>query len=71
MPKRHCHLKAYNAIYKHDFVCISDIFFDSSITEGDKNTQLKGYNLIGRDHPSNIKQGGVYLLQTVAVLLVN
>ena len=64
MPKRCCHLKGYNAIYKHDFVCISDTFLDSSITEGDKNTQLNYYNLIRGDHPSNTKWGGVYLLQT-------
>ena len=36
------HLEAYNAIDKHDFTCISETFFDSSGTEGDKNIQLNG-----------------------------
>ena len=49
------HLEAYNAIYKHDFICISETFFDSSVTEGDKNIQLNGYNMIRVDHPSNTK----------------
>ena len=40
------HLEPYNnAIYKHDFICISETFFDSSII-GHKNIQLNGYNLI-------------------------
>ena len=38
------HLEACNAIYKHDFICISETFFDSLITERDKNIQLNGYN---------------------------
>ena len=42
------HLEAYNAIYKHDFICISEIFFDFSVKEGDKNIQLNGYNMIGQ-----------------------
>ena len=51
-------LEAHNAIYRHDFICISETFFDSSVTEGDKNIQLNGYNLIKSDHPSNVKGGG-------------
>ena len=53
------HLKAYNAIYKHDFICISESFFDSSVTEGDENIQLNGCNLVKADRPSNTKRGGV------------
>ena len=30
-------LEAYNSVYKHDFVCISETFFDSSVQEWDKN----------------------------------
>ena len=63
------HLEAYNAIYEHDFICISDTFFDSSVTEGDKNIQLNGYNLIRADHPSNIKRGGVYIFYKEALAL--
>ena len=53
-------LEAYNSVYKHDFICISETFFDRSIQEEDKNIQLDGYNLLRADHPSNSKRGGVY-----------
>ena len=52
-------LEAYNEIYKHDFLCISEAYFDSLVLEGDKNFQLIGYNMIREDHPSNAKRGGV------------
>ena len=48
-----------NSVYKQDFVCISGMFFDPSIQEGDKNIQLDGYNLLRADHPSTSKRGGV------------
>ena len=48
-------LEAYNSVYKHDFICISKMLFDSSIQEGDKNIHLDGYNLLRADHPSNSK----------------
>ena len=57
----------------HDFICISETFFDSPATEGDKNIQLNGYKLIRADHPSNTKPGGVYIFQkeTLGVHIVN
>ena len=67
------HLEAYNATYKHDFVCISETFFDSSVTEGDKNIQLNGYILIRADHPSNKKRGGVCIFykETLPARIIN
>ena len=67
------HLEAYNAIHQHGFICICDTFFDSSVTEGDKNIQLNGYNLIRADHPSNTKRGGVCIFykETLALHIVN
>ena len=67
------HLEAYNAIHQHGFICISDTFFDSSVTEGDKNIQLNGYNLIRADHPTNTKRGGVCIFykETLALHIVN
>ena len=59
------HVEAYNAIHKHDFICLSETFFDSSVTEGDKNIQLNGYNLIRADHLSNAKRGGVCIQRNV------
>ena len=52
-------LEAYNSVYKHDFICISETFFDSSVQERDKNIQLADYNLLRADHPSNAKRSGV------------
>ena len=54
-------LESYNAIYKHDFLCISETYFHSSILEGGENMQLNGYNMIRTDHPSNAKFGGVWI----------
>ena len=50
-------LKAYNSLYKHDFVCLSETYLDSSIT--DEEVKIKDYKLIGADHPDHIKRGGV------------
>ena len=53
------HLEAYSSVYKHDFICISETLFGSSVQEEDKNIQLDTNNLFGADHPSNSKQDGV------------
>ena len=67
------HLEVDTVIYKHDLICISETFFDSTVTEGDKNIQLNGYNFIRVDHPSNTKRGGVCIFykETLAVCIVN
>ena len=52
-------LETYISVHKHDFICMSETFFDPSIQEGDKNIQLDGYNLLSADHPSNSEVGGV------------
>ena len=50
-------LKAYISTYKHDFICLSETYLDSSIP--DNVIQIEGYNLVRADHPDNIKRGGV------------
>ena len=66
-------LKAYNSIYKYDFICISETFLDSSFESDDKNLMLEGYNLIRSDHPSNIKRGGLCICykESLAVRLAD
>ena len=66
-------LKAYNSIYKYDFICISETFVDPSLESDDKNLKLEGYNLIRSDHPSNTKRGGVciYYKESLAVRLID
>ena len=53
-------LIAYNSIYKHDFICLSETYLDSSIP--DNLIDIEGYKLIRADHPDNIKSsfGGIY-----------
>ena len=65
-------LEAYNSVYKHDFICISETFFDSSIQEWNKNIWLDGYNLLRKDHPSNSRRGGVFIFykETLGVRIV-
>ena len=50
-------LKAYISTYKHDFLCLSETYLDSSIS--DNLIDIKGYNSVRADHPDNIKRGGV------------
>ena len=54
-------LEAYNSLYKHDFICISEAYCDLSILERDTSFQLDGYKIIRADHPSNTKRGAVWL----------
>ena len=49
-------IEAYNSLYSHDFICISETYFDSTILEGNKSLHLNGYNLLRADHPNNTKQ---------------
>ena len=50
-------LKAYNSIYKHDFICLSETYLDSATP---KNLlEIEGYNLVRADHLHNVKTGGV------------
>ena len=50
-------LKAYISKYKHDFICLSETYLDSSIP--DSLLEIDGYNLILSDHLNGIKRGGV------------
>ena len=44
-------------MYKHDFICLSETYLDSSTPDG--LLEIDGYNLVRADHPNNIKRGGV------------
>ena len=65
-------LEAYDSVYKHDLIYISETFFDPSIQEGDKNIQLDDYNLLRADHLSNSKRGGVCIVykETLGICIV-
>ena len=48
-------LKAYNAIYKYNFICLSETYLDSSILSDQVSLDLEGYKLVHTDHPNNVK----------------
>ena len=64
-------LIAYNLIYKHNFICPSETYLDSSIP--DNLIDIEGYTLIRADHPDNIKRGGVciYYKKSLPVQIIN
>ena len=49
-------LKAYNAIYKYDIICLSETYLDSSIPSDHVSLELEGYKLVRADHPNNINK---------------
>ena len=66
-------IEAYNSNHKYDFICISETYLDSSVSDDDKELAMKGYNFIRADHPSNVKKGGVgiYYKESIAVQIIN
>ena len=52
-------IEAYNSDHKYDFICISETYLDSSVSDDDKELDMEGYNFIRAEHPSNVKKGGV------------
>ena len=65
-------LKAYNSVYKYDFLCVSETFLNSSFESNDKDLMIEGYNLIQSDHPSNTKRGCVCIYyESLAVHIFN
>ena len=45
-------LKAYNSVYKHDVICLSEIYLDNSVLSDESDLNFPGY-------PENVKRGGV------------
>ena len=66
-------LKAYNAIYKYDFTCLSEAYLDSSIASDHVLLELEGYKLVRAEHPNNVKEGGVcfYYKESLLVRVIN
>ena len=52
-------LGANNIAHKHDVVCISESYLDSTAPLDDNSLSLNGYNLTCTDHPDDVKRGGV------------
>ena len=64
-------LKAYISMYKHDFICLSETYLDSTIP--DSLLEIDGYNLVRADHSNNIKRGGVciYYKESLPVRVIS
>ena len=64
-------LKAYISTYKHDFLCLSETYLDSSTP--DELLEIEGYILVRADHPDNIKRGGVcvYYKESLPVRIIS
>ena len=64
-------LKAYNSIYKCDFICLSITCLDSSIP--DNLIDIERYKLLCADHPDSTKRGGVciYHKQSLPVRVIS
>ena len=66
-------LQAFNTLHKFDLICLSETFFDSSISSDNPSLALNGYRLIRSDHPNNIKRGGVciYYKESLPIKFLN
>ena len=66
-------LKAYNAIYKYNFICLSETYLDCSIPSDHVSLELEGYKLVRADHANNVKGGGVftYYKESLPVRVIN
>ena len=49
------------AVNKFHIVCLSEIYFNSSISFDDDNLYISGYIVVRVDHPVNSKRGGKYI----------
>ena len=52
-------IEAYNSNHKYDFICVSETYLDSSVSDDDKELAMKRQNFTRADHPSNVRKGGV------------
>ena len=53
--------EAYNTVHKYDFICISEIYFDSLVESEDYDLRINGCKLIRMNHPLNTKRGVVFM----------
>ena len=66
-------LKAYNAIYNYDFICLFETYLDSLILSDHVSLELDGYKWVCADHPNNVERGGgcIYYKESLPVSVIN
>ena len=52
-------LQAYNSVYKHDVICLSETYLDNSVPSDESDLNFPGYKLVRADYPGNVKSGRV------------
>ena len=52
-------LQAYNTVYKHDVICLSETYPDNSVPSDESDLNFPGYKLVRFDYQGNVKRGGV------------
>ena len=64
-------LESFVARHKFDIICISETFLNNTYEDNDFN--LNGYCLLGADHPSNAKRGGIciYYKETLVLQMIS
>ena len=64
-------LKAYISTCKHDFICLSEAYLDSSTCSN--LTDIEEYKLVRSEHSDNIKRGRVciYYKESLPVRVIN
>ena len=66
-------LNAYSSLHSFDIICLSETYLDSSILSHNPNLEVQGCDLIGADHPSNVKKGElcIYYKNHLPLKLIN
>ena len=54
-------ISAFLNVHQFDIFCLTETFLDSSISSEDPRLAIEGYKIFRRDHPSNLRRGGVCL----------
>ena len=52
----HNSIEAYSTIHDSDFICISEIYLDSSVSLDNKDIDTEDHNIVRADHSSNHKK---------------
>ena len=65
-------LSVFISVHKLDIICLSETYLNYETSPDDNNLEIPGYNIIRKNHPSNIKRGGVCVYyKTLPFKLIN
>ena len=64
-------LQALSVTHDYDINCLSETFFDSSVSNEDERINIKGYNLLRSEHPSIRKRPDVCMHYKEHLSIIN